>query len=130
MRTRRLAEDGWYYAADAADHEEVEGCEYYEYDGSNVEGGGVCRAEEYYEGDRILSYVYMPDVDNALKGQLGGDPHPSVRRRGLPSFPSRSLGLITGRATQSNAGILPENVSRMVAGLAIILASLPAALGL
>ena len=95
-----------------------------------MEGDGDYRAEEYYEGDGGLGYVYMPDVDDAPEGRLGGDWHPSARRRGLPSFRDRSLGPVTGRGTQSNAGALPEAVSGMVAGLPGILASLTAALGL
>ena len=95
-----------------------------------MEGDGDYLAEEYYEGDGVLCYVHMPDVDDAPEGRLGGDRHPPARRRGLCSFRGRSLGPITGRATQSNAGALPEAVSGMVAGLPRILASLPAALGL
>ena len=56
-------EDGEYYAAAAAaaDGGEDEGCEYYEYDRSSVEENGNYRAEEYYEGDGGLGYVYLPD---------------------------------------------------------------------
>ena len=35
----------------------------------NVEGEGDYRAEEYYEGDGGLGYVYMPDVDDASAGR-------------------------------------------------------------
>ena len=93
-----------------------------------MEGDGNYQAEEYYEGNGGLGYVYMPGVNDATEGRLGGDRHPPARRRGLSSFRGRSLGPITGRATQSNAGALPEAVSGMVSGLPRILASLPAAL--
>ena len=52
--TRRLLEDGDHYAAAAAaaaDGGEAEGCEYYEYDGLNVEGDGNYRTKEYCESD-------------------------------------------------------------------------------
>ena len=79
-----------------------------------------------------MGYVYLTDVneDGAPEEWLGGDRHPPTRRRGLPLFHSRSLQPITGRATLSVAGALPEAVSGMVAGLPRILVSLPAALGL
>ena len=50
---------------------EAEGCEYYKYDGSNVEGDGNCRAEEYYEGDGGLDYVYLPNVDTRRLAEDG-----------------------------------------------------------
>ena len=93
-------------------------------------GASNYRAEEHYEDDGGLGYVHLLNVDDAPEGRLGGDCHPPARRRGLRSFRGRSLGPITGRATQSNASALPEAVSGMVAGLTRILASLPAALGL
>ena len=95
-----------------------------------MEGDGDYQAEEYYGGVGGLGYVYMPDVDDAPEGRLGGDRRPPARRRGLSSFRGRSLGPITGRATQSNAVAIPEAVSGMVAGLPRILASVPATLGL
>ena len=50
-------EDGYYYAAAAAAADgETEGYDYYEYDGSNVEGDGGYRAEEYCEGNGGLVY--------------------------------------------------------------------------
>ena len=67
LTTRRLAEDGYYYASANADGE-AEGCEYYKYAGSNVEGGGDYCAEEYYEGDGGLGYVHLLDVDDAPAG--------------------------------------------------------------
>ena len=93
-----------------------------------MEGDGDYIAEEYYEGDGVLCYVHMPGVDDAPEGRLGGDRHPPARRRGLPSFCGRSLGPITGKATQSNAGALPEVVSGMVAGQLRILAGAEAML--
>ena len=95
-----------------------------------MEWDGNYRAEEYYEGYGRLGYIYMSDVEDAPEGRLGRDRHSPARRRGLRSFRGWSLGPITGRATQSNAGALPEAVSGMVASLPRILASLPAALGL
>ena len=102
------------------------------YSGSNVEGDGDYRADKYYEGDGGLGYVYLPDASEygAPEGRLGGDRHPPARLRGLPSFHGWSMGPITGRATLSVAGALPEAVPGMVTGLPITLTSLPAALSL
>ena len=77
-----------------------------------------------------MSYVYMPDVNDASEGRLRGDQHPPARRRGLPSFRGRSLGPIAGSATLSVADALPEAVPGMVADLPRTLTSLLAALGL
>ena len=53
-----------------------------------MEGDGNYRAEEYYEGDGGLGYVYLPDVDqdDSPEGRLDGDRHLPTRRRGLPLF--------------------------------------------
>ena len=50
--------------------------------GSNVEGGGHYRTEEYYKGDGGLCYVYLPDADEdgTPEGRPGGDRHPPARR--------------------------------------------------
>ena len=79
-----------------------------------------------------MGYVYLTDVneDGAPEEWLGGDRHPPTRSRGLPLFRGQLLGPITGRATLSVAGALPEAVPGMVADLPRTLTSLPAALGL
>ena len=86
--------------------------------------------EKYYEADGGLGCLYLPDVDNAPEGRLIGDRHPAARRRGLSLFRGWSLGPITGRATLSVAGALPEAVPGVVADLPRTLTSLLAAHGL
>ena len=65
-----------------------------------------------------VTYIYLPDIS------------PPTRKQGLLLFRGRSLGPITGRATLSVAGAVPEAVPGMVAGLPRTLASLPPALSL
>ena len=97
-----------------------------------MEGDGDYREDKYYEGDGGLNCVYLPDASKygAPEGRLGGDWHPSARRRGLPLFHSWSLDPIIGRAMLFIAGSLPEAVLGMVVGLLRTLVSLLAALSL
>ena len=48
----------------------------------NVEGDGAYRADKYFEGDRGLGCVYLPDASEygAPDGRLGGNRHPPARR--------------------------------------------------